>query len=246
MYGLIGFPLGHSFSRKYFTEKFRKEGIHDASFELFPLESIGQFAGLIESTPLLKGLSVTIPYKEQVIAYLDELDETAAAVGAVNSIRISRQGSKTILKGYNTDTWGFRSSLEGLGLEGSPRAMVLGTGGAAKAVCHVLEQKKWPFLQVSRQPRASGQIAYGQITTDLLASYRLLINTTPLGMFPKVDQCPELPYNALTKDHVLFDLVYNPAVTRFLQMGQMKGCIIKNGEEMLISQAERSWHLWNI
>ncbi|MFO7977985.1 MAG: shikimate dehydrogenase [Bacteroidales bacterium] len=245
LYGLIGYPLGHSFSQKYFNEKFQREGIDDARFELFAIEHISHLPGLIASHPNLRGLSVTIPYKEQVLDYLDDLDATARSIGAVNSIRIARSGSKVLLKGFNTDSYGFSKSLEQTTRKSSARSLVLGSGGASKAVIYVLKQKGWNPLVVSRTPDEPGQIAYQDVTEALLAESRLIVNTTPLGMYPANEACPPLPYHALTPDHVLFDLVYNPSVTLFMKKGLQQGCSVKNGADMLAYQAERSWDLWN-
>lgn len=244
-YGLIGYPLGHSFSQKYFTEKFQREGIEDARFELFALEHISQLPDLIARFPDLKGLSVTIPYKEQVLRYLDDLDASARSIGAVNSIRIEQAGGKVLLKGFNTDSYGFSKSLEETTRKQFKRSLVLGSGGASKAVVDVLKQKGWAPRVVSRTPQGPGQISYQDLTPELLAENLLIVNTTPLGMHPHTEACPPLPYHALTAEHVLFDLVYNPAMTQFMIKGLHQGCRVKNGYDMLVYQAERSWHLWN-
>lgn len=244
-FGLIGFPLSHSFSKKYFSEKFEKETIADCSYELYPLESIAAFPELIASQPDLAGLNVTIPYKEQVIPYLDELDEKAAAIGAVNTITI-KDGK---LKGYNTDYYGFRNSLtQWLGANPMPeKALILGTGGASKAVKATLEDLGISYQFVSRLPEA-GQLSYKHLNSPTqrhLASSTLIINTTPLGTYPNTDQLPNLPYDQLTPDHYLFDLVYNPLITAFMQKGIDAKCWVKNGLEMLHGQAEKAWEIWN-
>lgn len=243
LFGLIGYPLTHSFSKRYFSEKFEKEGLTDCAYELFPLESIAQLPALLQQYPELAGLNVTIPYKEAVIPYLHQLNPEAAAIGAVNAIRIANG----LLTGYNTDAHGFRVSLERF-LQASqkqaPGALILGTGGAAKAVAWVLRQLQIPFVFVSRHPEP-GQLRYQDIQKkDILSQYPLIINTTPLGMAPKVQEYPPLPYHLLTPEHLLFDLIYNPECTRFLQQGMEKGCYICNGLEMLYLQAERAWALW--
>ena len=245
LYGLIGFPLGHSWSKRYFDEKFEREGIAGARFEPFPLEDISRFPEFIANQKELQGLSVTIPYKEQVIPYLDRLDESARRVGAVNSVRVERQGKKVLLTGYNTDVHGFAKSLDEMQLPHEPRALVLGTGGAAKAVARVMQQRDWEYLMVSRKPQKDGEISWEDVTPELLEDQQLIVNATPLGMYPKVEECPPLPYQALSPQHILFDLVYNPPETCFLKQGRRKGCQVQNGEKMLIYQAERSWQIWN-
>ena len=241
LFGLIGFPLSHSFSKKYFTEKFAREGITNSAYELFPIARIDELGSVIAANPNLIGLNVTIPYKQQVIPFLDELEESARRVGAVNTIAF-RQGR---LIGYNTDVYGFGTSLNGF-LAGDPieSALVLGTGGASKAVCRVLEQMNMPFQLVSRTS-GTGHLTYDRITPSDIRSNRLIINTTPLGMTPEVDRLPEIPYAHLTSRHYLFDLIYNPEVTRFLQTGAEFGASVRNGMEMLILQAEQSWSIWN-
>ena len=240
-YGLIGYPLTHSFSQRYFTEKFEKEGITGCSYANYSLPSIGELAGVLMD-PELCGLNVTIPYKQQVIPYLDARDEVVAAIGACNCIKIV-EGR---LSGYNTDVVGFGQSLVRR-LEGHHRrALVLGSGGAAKAVEWVLGRLGISWLTVSRRPRpGSGSIGYEDVDAGLLAEHTLVINTTPLGMYPHTDECPPLPYEAMTSRHYLFDLIYNPAKTLFLQKGEARGATVENGLEMLVLQAEESWRIWN-
>jgi shikimate dehydrogenase len=240
-YGLIGYPLTHSFSEKYFAEKFSREGIADSTYRLFELADIGQLPGLLQSHPDLKGLNVTIPYKEAVIPFLDELDAETARIGAVNVIRI--EGGRT--KGFNSDYQGFKQSLEQFLAPGhSVQALVFGTGGASKAVNAALRHLHIPYQEVSRNP-LPGQLSYYDITPAVLADYHLIINTTPLGTYPKTEACPDHPYQALTPKHYLFDLVYNPAETVFLQHGRVAGAKTKNGYQMLVLQAEISWQIWN-
>lgn len=240
-YGLIGYPLTHSFSEKYFAEKFAKEGITDSNYRLFELADINQFPYLLESQPDLKGLNVTIPHKEAVIPFLDELDEETARIGAVNVIKI--EGGRT--KGFNSDYQGFKQSLENFLAPGCQvQALVLGTGGASKAVNAALRHLQIPYREVSRTP-LSGRFTYQDITPALLADYHLIINTTPLGTYPKTETYPELPYQALTPQHYLFDLVYNPAETVFLRKGREAGAKTLNGYQMLVLQAEISWQIWN-
>ncbi len=239
-YGLIGYPLSHSFSKGYFTEKFKKEGIENAAYETYPLEKISDFTTLLQNNPELVGLNVTIPYKEAIIPYLDELSEEAKKIGAVNTIKIIN-GKKI---GYNSDVVGFEKSLIQHLKPTHNKALVLGTGGAAKAVWFVLEKLNIPYLKVSRTA-SENIIAYDTISIDLVKKYPLIINTTPLGMSPKLETKPDIPYQALTKNHFLYDLVYNPQTTLFLEMGQKMGATIQNGLPMLHGQAERSWELWN-
>jgi shikimate dehydrogenase len=242
-YGLIGYPLGHSFSAPFFADKFRREGL-DSVYNNYPLRDIGEFASLVKEHPDLKGLNVTVPHKQAVIPFLDELDQVAGAIGAVNTISIIRQGNGIHMRGSNTDVPGFeRSLLEHLRNLQS-KALVLGTGGSSKAVVFVLEKLGIDFLQVSRT-RKAGILAYGDLSGDEIEQRLLIINTTPLGMHPKVDECPDIPYEAIGRDHLLFDLVYNPARTLFLQRGEGQGASVVNGYDMLVYQAEASWEIWN-
>ncbi len=239
MYGLIGYPLGHSFSANFFNKKFADEDI-DEEYRLFPLENIGELTGLLSEHPDLKGLNVTIPYKSKVIPYLNSLDEDAEKIGAVNVIKIDPSGS---LKGYNTDAVGFRQSLRPLLHPNIREALVLGTGGASKAVAHVLEQLGISPLKVSRHP-SEGEISYAEITPELIAGHRLIVNTTPLGMWPKTDEAPDIPYHLLTPHHVCYDLVYNPETTEFMRRAAKYGAVTKNGLEMLHLQALAAWDIW--
>jgi shikimate dehydrogenase len=238
-FGLIGYPLSHSFSKKYFTDIFSKEGIN-AEYTNYPIEDISMVKTLF-TDPLLEGINVTIPYKEVVIPFLDELSKAVKEIGACNCIRI-RDG-KT--KGFNTDVLGFEHSWEKKLRPVNDKALVLGTGGAAKAVCYVLRQRKIPYQQVSRK-RNEGIIGYGDVNAEMIREYRLLINTTPLGMYPHINECPALPYEAITPEHYLYDLVYNPAKTLFLQKGEERGAVIENGQDMLIIQANESRKIWNV
>jgi shikimate dehydrogenase len=241
--GLIGYPLTHSFSEKYFTEKFRREGITDYRYRNFPIEDVGSLMDLIQGEGELVGLNVTIPYKEQVIPFLDELDEEANQVGAVNTIRINRDQGRIRLKGYNTDVYGFRESMIPL-LSGQHRdALVLGTGGASKAVCYVLEQLGIRYRYVSRK-YIPGHLKYKDLCLSVIRNVSLIINTTPLGTYPDTGSFPDIPYDILTPDHLLYDLVYNPPETLFLRLGKQKGAQVKNGLEMLELQAEGSWRIW--
>lgn len=237
LFGLIGFPLAHSFSEKYFSEKFKKENITDCRFKNFPLRTIEEFPALIRNEPALCGLNVTIPYKESVIKYLDDLDEDAKKIGAVNCIKISQK-----LTGYNTDSFAFEQSLKPLLKPEHRQALILGTGGAAKAVSFILDGAKIRFRFVSR---TKGDFSYSELNRQILSDSLLIINTTPLGMFPETNACPDIPYQFLTPRHLLYDLIYNPEETLFLKKGKEKGTQIKNGLEMFRLQAEKTWEIWN-
>ncbi|MEQ8705897.1 MAG: shikimate dehydrogenase [Phaeodactylibacter sp.] len=244
LFGLIGYPLSHSFSKKYFSEKFEQESITGACYELFPIPEIEDLSVLLAQHPNLAGLNVTIPYKQAVLPYLDTLSPGAAAVGAVNTIRCTAGK----LEGFNTDVIGFETSLrswleDARGGWSGMKALVLGTGGAAKAVAFVLDRLGIPFQWVSRTA-GPNRLSYRQITSEVLSAHHLLINTTPLGMSPHTGSKPDLPYNALSSAHYLYDLVYNPAVTAFMQAGRHQGATVKNGLEMLHGQAEAAWRIW--
>lgn len=241
-YGLIGYPLEHSFSRNYFNEKFRNERI-DAEYDNFEIPSIENFKEVLETTPNLRGLNVTIPYKEEVIRYLDELSAEARAIGAVNVIRVTHKGSKTVLKGFNSDVIGFTRSIESMLEPLHRKALILGTGGAAKAVDYGLKSLGLGTLFVSRTARL-GVITYNDVTPDLIRSHKVIVNCTPLGMYPHVDSCPPLPYEAMDSHTLLYDLLYNPDETLFMQKGRQQGAITKNGLEMLLLQAFASWEMW--
>jgi shikimate dehydrogenase len=254
LFGLIGFPLTHSFSEKYFAEKFRRENIADASYRLFPIDTIEKLPELISSHPGLVGLNVTIPYKEKVIPFLDELDETAQAVGAVNTILISYLTSQVSrLKGFNTDVHGFRQSIKPFLTSSHERALILGTGGASKAVEYVLKQIGVDCIFVSREKKGkspNGQVekiilTYEELNPYVIDSCKLIVNCSPAGTFPNVNEFPKLPYEAIGKEHLLYDLVYNPAETAFLKKGKANGAQIMNGLDMLKMQAEKAWDIWN-
>lgn len=246
-FGLIGYPLSHSFSKSYYTNKFEEEGIKDIGYELYPLSTIQEFPLLIKQHPKLMGVNVTIPYKVDVLSFINDLSPEAAAIGAVNCIRIHRSSDgNTFLTGYNTDVYGFSESLKPLLKPEHTHAIVLGNGGAARAVCYALEQLGISFLVACRQFRAefSNQIYFEELKSDLLKKYKMVINTTPLGTFPKVEEAPTIPYEALTSKHLLYDLIYNPEETAFLKEGRERGAAIKNGYEMLVLQAEKNWDIW--
>lgn len=240
-YGLIGYPLTHSFSKKYFTEKFASEGLTDHVYENFPLTSIEEVVQVFNNNPSLIGLNITIPYKEKIITYLDESTEVVRETGACNCIKII--GGKKV--GYNTDVIGFGISLDAKLQSTHRKALILGTGGAAKAVAYALKQRSISYLFVSRSPNGKDVIGYDQIDHSILNEHTLVINTTPIGMYPNVDQAPPIPYQLLGADHYLFDLVYNPVKTLFLHKGEQAGAVIENGAAMLKIQANASWEIWN-
>lgn len=240
LFGLIGYPLFHSFSKKFFSEKFEKEGLNDCRYESFSIPSISDLTGIVKENPSLCGLNVTIPYKEQVLSFLDEKSDLVKKINACNCIKI--EGGR--LKGYNTDAPAFEQSLREKLQPHHTKALILGTGGAAKAVEFSLEKLGISFKYVSRKPSAKN-FSYEQLTDALILEYTLIINTTPLGMHPNVVEAPPIPYHVLSPKHYLFDLVYNPAKTLFLQKGEERGAAIKNGYEMLVLQAEESWRIWN-
>lgn len=243
-FGLIGYPLGHSFSKKYFTDKFSREHLDDCSYELFPLKSIDLLFPLLGKETSLCGLNVTIPYKSQVIGFLDSVSDEAAEIGAVNVIKIRRNTGKIILSGFNSDVTGFRYSLLPVLGKSKGNAIVLGTGGSSKAVCHVLDKLGMNVIKVSRNP-GQGLMTYRDLDNKMIGQAILIVNTTPLGMFPDIESKPPLDYNSLTQDQILYDLVYNPQMTAFLKEGEKRGCKVISGLEMLHIQAERSWQIWN-
>ena len=242
VYGLIGFPLTHSFSMNYFNNMFESENI-DAEYVNFEIPEIGDLMEVISENPNLSGLNVTIPYKEQVISYLDELDPDTAEIGAVNVIKFIRKGSKLRLKGYNSDVIGFTDSLSPLLTPEMKHALVLGTGGASKAVMQALKKLGISATLVSRTP-SEGRYTYSDLTPEIMAENLLIINTTPLGMYPHMDECPDIPYDQLTPAHLCYDLLYNPDVTLFMRKAAEHGAATKNGLEMLLLQAFAAWNIW--
>ena len=243
-YGLIGFPLGHSFSRNYFNNKFADEKI-DAEYVNFEIPSIQDFRRVIEENPNIYGLNVTIPYKQQVIPYLDELDADAEEIGAVNVIKFIREtGQKLKLVGYNSDVVGFMGSIKPLLKPHHRKALILGTGGASKAIVYGLRKLGISSVFVSRTKK-EGMLTYDELTPEIMQEFTVIINCTPVGMFPHTDACPALPYECLTGKHLLFDLIYNPEETLFMKKGAAQGAITKNGLEMLLLQAIGAWSIWN-
>ena len=243
-YGLIGYPLGHSFSKNFFNEKFHSENI-DAEYVNFEIPSIDDLPKVIANNPNLEGLNVTIPYKEKVISYLDKLDSTAASIGAVNVIKIERSKGKVKLTGHNSDIIGFTRSIEPLLEPYHKKALILGTGGSSKAIRQGLLQLGLETLFVSRGKHDESTITYEEITPQIMNDYKVIVNCTPVGMYPQADKCPQIPYELLTPQHLLYDLLYNPDTTLFMKKGSDRGAIVKNGLEMLLLQAFASWDIWN-
>ena len=243
-YGLIGYPLGHSFSISYFNQKFADEGI-SAKYENFEIPSIDQLEEVLALNPELKGLNVTIPYKEKVIPFLDSVSPEAQAIGAVNVIKVTHEGNKVKLKGYNSDVIGFTQSIEPmLDTKWHKRALVLGTGGASKAISYGLKSLGLDPVYVSRYERP-GTIQYEQITPEVVKEYNVIVNCTPVGMYPHTEECPKLPYEAMDSHTILYDLIYNPDETLFMKRGSEYGAQVKNGLEMLLLQAFASWEFWH-
>jgi len=244
MYGLVGKKLSHSFSPRYFNGKFQKLGIK-AEYRLFEIESADRIPEIVVQNPGLKGLNVNVPYKKQVLAYLHYTDRPAQETGAVNTIKINRKNKEPELRGYNTDIVGFEYALQ-LFLKPRARlkALVLGTGGSAMSVAWVLKKLDVPFVFVSRRSKDKNQMGYSDIDAKILEEYKLVVNATPVGMYPDTDQFPQIPYDLLNNTHFLFDLIYNPGETLFLKMGKEKGAAISNGLEMLKMQARASWNIW--
>ena len=240
LFGLLGYPLTHSFSQKYFTEKFTTLGLQDAAYENFSIPNIQELTNILQSKKELEGFNITIPYKKAVIDFLDEQTDPVKKMGACNCVKIV-DGK---LKGFNTDTVGFQKSLQPFLKPYHKKALILGTGGASAAVEYVFQALNIPYQFVSRIATASA-LCYSDLTKEIMDTHHLIINTTPLGMYPNVDASPDIPYQLLTPQHHLFDLVYNPAETKFLFLGKQQGASTQNGHEMLILQAEESWRIWN-
>jgi shikimate dehydrogenase len=239
-FGLIGYPLTHSFSQKYFSEKFARLGLKDHIYDLFPIDSIEQFPGILNRHPDLVGLNVTIPYKRAVLAFIQH-KQLPGNLEAANCIKIQNG----LLTAYNTDVLGFEQSFSPLLKPHHQKALVLGNGGATAAVVYVLQKLNIRYNVVSRQLHEGSTLTYGDLNADVIKEHPVIINTTPLGTYPNVNECPSIPYEAITAEHYLFDLVYNPSKTLFLQKGEERGARIKNGYDMLEIQAEESWKIWN-
>jgi shikimate dehydrogenase len=243
-YGLIGYPLGHSFSKSYFTEKFLRENIEGCTYENFPLSDLSQLPKLLSDVIELKGLNVTIPYKSEIFNYIDILDPEAIEIGAVNVLKIKHSGDKIQLSGYNSDVTGISDSLSPYFSRKIKNAIVLGTGGSSRAVCYVLKKQGINIIQVSRHKKP-GILDYSEVNEEVLTNAGLIVNTTPVGMFPHTGNRPVLNYSLLNENHILFDLVYNPELTFFLRSGMERGCSVITGLKMLHSQAEKAWQIWN-
>ncbi len=245
LYGLIGKSLKHSFSGEYFTKKFEQKHI-DAEYRLWEMEEVPDLVAFARQYPQLKGFNVTIPFKRNVVPYMDELGKTALLTGSVNVVKVVRNGEEINLKGFNTDVIGFEKSLHPLIQKRKLlRALILGSGGSAHSVACVLRKRGIYFNYVTRFPKKLEMMGYSWITPAVMGEYKLIVNTTPLGMYPKMDEAPDLPYAFLTPEHILFDLIYNPEETLFLKKGREQGAVTKNGLEMLKIQAEESWKIWN-
>lgn len=242
-YGLIGYPLGHSFSMGYFNEKFKNEAIN-AVYENFEIPDIQDITTVIGSNPDLAGFNVTIPYKEKVMDYLDYIAPEAAEIGAVNVVKVTHNGERAVLKGFNSDVVGFVNSIKPLLRHLHKKALVLGTGGASKAVEYGLRKLGLETIKVSRTEK-DNTITYGQVTPELLSEYKVIVNCTPCGMAPHFDECPNLPYDSIDDSFLIYDLIYNPEETLFLRKGKEKDATVKNGLEMLLLQAEEGWNIWN-
>lgn len=239
-YGLLGKDISYSFSEAYFSEKFKKLGLNFHHYLNFDFKNLSGFEAFLKNNSELRGMNVTIPYKEAVIPFLTELDTTAAAIGAVNTIKFTEKGTK----GYNTDVIGFEKAIVPMIKKNHKKALILGTGGASKAVAYVFKEKDIPFTYVSRKPKA-GQMSYQELTNSMLIEHQIIVNATPLGTFPNVLEKPDIEYSAIGENHLFFDLIYNPEVTAFLKEAQSRGATTKNGYEMLKGQAEASWEIWN-
>ena len=239
-FGLVGKNISYSFSKGYFGEKFEKLNLEDYSYDNLDFQNIEDFPEFIKQNPTISGLNVTIPYKEAIIPFLDKLSKRATEIGAVNTIKITKSGK---LKGFNTDYIGFQKSIEPLLNVNHKKALILGTGGASKAVAYALKQLEIPYLFVSRNDIGDA-IGYNQINEKTFEEFQIIINCTPVGTFPNTNNCPEIPYEYFTTNHLAFDLIYNPAETLFLKKAKEQGAIVKNGLEMLTLQAEKSWDIW--
>ena len=241
-YGLIGKDISYSFSETYFNEKFNELNLENYTYQNFDIKTIKNFTEIIRNTENLRGLNVTIPYKEEVKAYLDEIDEEAADIGAVNTIKILKNGK---LKGFNTDVYGFKKSIVQHLRKHHQKALVLGTGGASKGIIFVLKKMNIEVLSVSRNPKKRDEISYENLTESIINEYTIIVNCSPVGTHPNIEECPNIPYKYISSKHLLFDLIYNPSMTLFLKKGLEKGSTICNGLQMLELQAEKSWEIWN-
>ncbi|WP_347173982.1 shikimate dehydrogenase family protein [Polaribacter uvawellassae] len=242
LFGLLGKNISYSFSSGFFKEKFEELELSNHQYQNFDLQSIDDFPSLLKKQNSLCGMNVTIPYKEEILPYLSEIDDEAKEIGAVNTIKFLENGT---IKGFNTDVFGFLNSLKPLLEIHHTKALILGTGGASKAIAFALKKLQIEFVFVSRNPQKENEISYSTLSQEVISNHTIIINCTPLGTFPETDLCPDIPYQFITSQHLLYDLIYNPAITTFLQNGKNKGAKIKNGLEMLQLQAEKSWQIWN-
>ncbi|MGJ5641608.1 shikimate dehydrogenase family protein [Formosa sp. S-31] len=241
--GLVGRNISYSFSNAYFNKKFKDLNIEDVSYQNFDIQDISEFPSILQTHPQLKGLNVTIPYKEQVIPFLSKLNKKAAKIGAVNTIKISKKGKLT---GYNTDYYGFKKSLEPFIKSHHKTALILGTGGASKAVAYALKKLKIKYKFVSRTPKNNQTISYDSLDNTIIAEHKIIVNCSPVGTFPNITDCPNIPYDGIGKDHILYDLIYNPEETQFLKHGKTRQATTVNGLNMLVFQAEEAWRIWNL
>lgn len=241
-FGLVGKDISYSFSQRYFSEKFKELNLHDHVYQNIDISTIERFREIIESNNIFKGLNVTIPYKEAILPYLDEIDAEAKEIGAVNTIKFLKNNK---LKGYNTDVYGFEKSIDPFIEKKHKKALILGTGGASKAVKYVLNKMGLEVLFVSRNPRNKNTITYKDLSKSTMKAHAVIVNCTPVGTHPAIDDCPDIPYKYLSEKHVLFDLIYNPSQTLFLKKGLQKNAQVSNGLKMLELQAEKSWKIWN-
>lgn len=240
-FGLLGKNISYSFSKSYFTEKFEKINFTHYSYRNFDIPDIVEFPQILQNNKGLKGINVTIPYKEAILPYLTKLSKNAALIGAVNVIKITKKGE---IKGYNSDFYGFKKALKPLLQKHHKKALILGTGGASKAVAYALRKLKMEYDFVSRTP-SEYELSYEELTKEIFDDYQIIINTTPVGTFPNTEECPPLPYNFFSDKHIAFDLIYNPEQTKFLRQAKEKGAVTENGYSMLVYQAEKAWEIWN-
>ena len=244
-FGLIGYPLGHAYSQKYFTKKFKDLKIEDASYKLFPISEVSKVLNIINSHKNLIGLNVTTPYKELIIPFLDELDSPILKLGTVNTIKISRDGDEYFLKGFNTDVYGLRKTFDNLIIDKNSKALIFGSGGSGKTVRYVLSELEIECTNVSRNPQNLKLLSYSNLTESVIKQHKIIINASPVGMHPNVDNCPDIPYEFIGENHICLDLVYNPEKTLFLKKCEKQGAKCVNGLTMLYEQADKAWEIWN-
>lgn len=244
-FGLIRYQMGHSYSQRYFNQKFENLGIDNVKYTLFPISGIHKINNIVSSHKNLCGLNITTPYKELVIPFLHEIDPVAIKLGTVNVVKVKRTERSFLLKGYNTDVYGLQKVFDNINIKRNSRALILGSGGSGKTVSYVLEEREIPYTVVSREPSSIQQITYNNITEAVVKNHNIIINATPVGMYPNVDYCPEIPYQYITKDHICLDLVYNPVKTSFIKKCKNAGAETINGLTMFYEQADKAWEIWN-